>query len=461
MSQKPYEILKDKVAAATTIGENSKDGLETFLTYDNPGDTYMRKWQEPPVIAKASGNKVWDADGREYLDCCCVNAAIGHGDKRISATIREQYMGLDHWFDFPTPERIKFIDRVKKLSPGNYAKRVRLSLSNEDSLEMAIRAARNYTRKPQIITFHGDYHGTNASMAAISPASDVHKWYNPVTAADHDTEFFPYAYCYRCPYGCEYPSCDMQCVKSIDMLLSSCQTSMGNYASGVNNVAAMIVEPIQGQSGCIVPPAEFLRGLRKLADKFGFLLIFDESDCGMGRTGSLFASEISDVVPDITVIGKALGAGLPMSACVARKEIFEDAAPGYIVGAYAGYSMGCAVGSKVFDIIEDDGLLENAKKVGAYMLKRAGDYKAQFEEVGNVSAAGVLMGIEYVTDKVSRARNEPLAASIAEACKAAGILVRYNGSNIIVFNPPLTFTEADVDKLFDTLTCVTKTLAKA
>ena len=460
MSQKPYEILKDKVAAATTIGKNSKAGLESFLTYDNPGDTYMRKWQEPPVIAKAGGNKVWDADGKEYLDCYCANANIGHCDKRISAVIREKYMELGHWFDFPTPERIKLINRLKKVTPGDYEKRVRLSLSSEDSLEMAVRAARNYTKKPQIITFHGDFHGTNVSMAAVSPGSDVHKWYNPVTAADHDTEYFPYAYCYRCPYGCEYPSCDIQCIKTIDLMLSSCQTSMSNYAGGVNNVAAMIVEPIQGESGCIVPPKEFLQGLRKLADKFGFLLIFDEADCGLGRTGSLFASEANDVIPDITILGKALGAGFPMSACIARKEIFEDAGPGYIVGAYAGYSMGCAIAGKVFDIIEDDGLLDNCRKVGNYMLKRAEDYKAEFDTVGNINAAGLFMGIEYVTDKTSKTANESLAVSVVEALKIAGILVRFNGSNIIVINPPLTFTEADVDKLFDTLSEVTRALVK-
>lgn len=458
MIQKPYEIYKEKVAAATTIGDASKSGLETFLTYDNPGSNYMRKWQEPPVIAKAKGKYVWDADGKQYLDCYTASTNIGHGDTRISEVIREVFMGLGHWFDFPTPERLKLNKRLQELTPGDFKKRIRLSLSNEDSLEMAIRAARNYTKKPMIITFHGDYHGTNVATAAVSGGCDVHKWYNPISSADHDIEFFPYAYCYRCPYGCEYPSCNMQCLKAMDMMMSSGQTSTGNYAGGVCNVAAMIVEPIQGKAGCIVPPKEFLQGLRAMADKFGFLLIFDETDCAMGRTGSLFASSGCGVVPDITVIGKAMGAGFPMSACIARKDIFEDAGPGYIVGAYAGYSMGSAIASKVFDIIEDDKLLENCQTVGAYLREKADAYLKEFDVVGNISSAGLYMGIEYVTDKASKTRNEALAASIAEAAKIAGVLVQYNQSNIIVLNPPLTFTIEDVDVLFDVLTRVTKAL---
>ncbi|HYE68604.1 MAG TPA: aminotransferase class III-fold pyridoxal phosphate-dependent enzyme, partial [Anaerovoracaceae bacterium] len=305
MEKKPYEELLNQVVASETVTPNNKEGLVDFLTNEHPGDVLFTKWINPPIIEKGKGNRIWDVDGREYIDCISGMSTmnIGHGDPRIAKVMADQYVKLAHWFDFPTPERSKLVKRLMEITPGTYKKRVRLALSGSDAVENAIRAARNYTKKTHVISFYGAYHGQNVATMGITSAGSMHRWYNPIPSADHCLERFPYAYCYRCPYGKEYGSCDMQCIKSIEQLMSSGQTSLGNPMLDINNVAAMILEPAQSSSGYILPPKEFLTGLRELADKFGFLLIFDEIQTGMGRTGKMFASENFGVVPDITLIG--------------------------------------------------------------------------------------------------------------------------------------------------------------
>jgi 4-aminobutyrate aminotransferase/(S)-3-amino-2-methylpropionate transaminase len=458
--KKTFEILLDRVNMSNDISEKNKEALNDFLIHEHPGDILFTKWTEPPIIERAKGSRLWDMDGKEYIDCLsgmsCMN--LGHGDKRIIDAMTEQYAKLDHWFDFPTPERLKLINRLIKISPGSFKKRVRLALSGSDAVELAIRSARSYTKKTHIIAFYGAYHGQNTATIGLTGAGSMHQWYNPVPPADHCIRHFPYAYCYRCAYNMEYPSCDMHCVKAIDNLMSSTQTCFGNPYAGVNNVAAMIVEPMQSSSGYIVPPKEYLVRLRELADKYGFLLIFDEIQAGMGRTGKMFACEHSGISPDIMLIGKALGNGVPMSAMIGRAEIFEDIAPGYVVSAYAGYSFGCAVANKVLDIFEDDDVVAKCAKTGEYLLKVLNEHKRKHPVVGSYSAIGLYFGIEYVRDQETK---EPASKETMELidkmCKA-GLLAQINGyhNNRISFIPPINITEQDIDEIFAIMDRLTK-----
>lgn len=452
MEKKPYEKLLDQVAASKTVTEKNKKGLDEFLIYEHPGDVLFTKWANPPIIERGKGNKIWDVDGKEYIDCICGMSSmnIGHGDPRVAKVLEEQYQKLSHWFDFPTPERAKLIQRLINITPGTYKKRVRLALSGSDAVENAIRAARSYTKKTQIISFYGGYHGQNTATMAFTGAGSMHRFYNTVTSADHGVERFPYAYCYRCPYGKEYGSCDMQCIKTIDQLMSSGQTSLGNPMINVNNVAALIVEPAQSSSGYIIPPQEFLVGLRELADKYGFLLIFDEIQTGMGRTGKMFASEHFGVVPDITLIGKALGAGVPMSAVVARAEIFEDLSPGYIVSTYAGYALGCAVSNKVLDIYDEDKLIEKCAETGKYLETVLEEFKENHPIIGSYSQLGVYLGIELVSNRETKEPAMKEAAEIVDTLRESGLLAQLNGyyNNRISFIPPVNINKSDVDEIF-------------
>lgn len=453
MERKPYEELLDRVAASDSITPKNRDGLVDFLTYEHPGDVLFTKWSNPPIIEKGKGNKVWDVDGKEYIDCISGMSSmnIGHGDSRIAEVMKTQYTKLSHWFDFPTPERAKLVKRLIDITPGTYQKKVRLALSGSDAVENALRIARNYTKKTHIISFYGAYHGQNTATMGITGAGSMHRWYNPIPSADHCIERFPYAYCYRCPYGKEYGSCDMQCIKSIEQLMSSGQTSLGNPMINVSNVAALIVEPAQSSAGYIIPPKEFLAGLRDLADKYGFLLIFDEIQTGMGRTGKMFASEHAGVVPDITLIGKALGAGIPMSAVVARAEIFDDLAPGYVVSTYAGYALGCAVSNKVFDIFEEDDILRNCSEVGEYLRGVLTEFKKKHPVIGDYSQQGLYMGIELVRNRLTKEPAIEETAELVEAMREAGLLAQLNGyyNNRVSFIPPLNISISDIDAIFE------------
>ena len=452
MNKKPYEQLIERVTESKNITKGNKEGLEDFLNYEHPGDVLFTKWTEPPIIERGKGNKVWDVDGREYIDCIggFSTMNVGHGDERIAKVLSEQYMKLSHWFDFPTPERIKLVKRLIEKTPGDYAKKVRLALSGSDAVEIAIRTARNYTKKTHIISFYGAYHGQNVATMGLTGAGSMHRWYNPIPSADNCIERFPYAYCYRCPYDKEYPSCDMHCVKAIDMMMSSTQTSLGNPYSGVNNVAAMIVEPMQSSAGYIIPPKEFLVRLRELADKFGFMLIFDEIQSGMGRTGKMWASEHSGAIPDMTIIGKALGGGVPMSAVVARAEYFDEMSPGYIVSTYAGYALGCAASNKVLDIFEEDDLIAKCAKVGEHLKRVLEAYKQKHPIVGSYCSEGMYFGIEYVKDRQTKEPAADATKELVDRIRDAGLLAQLNGyyNNRISFVSPIIVTEEDIDEIF-------------
>lgn len=452
MEKKPYEALLDHVVTSKEITTKNKEGLIEFLKYEHPGDVLFTKWADPPIIERGKGNKIWDVDGKEYIDCISGMSTmnIGHADPRIAKVLADQYSKLGHWFDFPTPERARLIKRLMEITPGTYRKRVRLALSGSDAVENAIRAARNYTKKTHIISFYGAYHGQNMATIGFTSAGSMHRWYNPIPAADHCIERFPYAYCYRCPYGKEYGSCDMQCIKSIEQLMSTGQTSLGNPMINVSNVAALIIEPAQSSSGYIVPPKEFLIGLRELADKYGFLLIFDEIQTGMGRTGKMFASEHSGVIPDMTLMGKALGAGIPMSAVVAKAEIFEDLAPGYVVSTYAGYALGSAVSNKVLDIFEEDDLVGNCAKTGEYLAAVVEKFKKNHPLIGTYSQQGLYLGIELVRNQQTKEPAIEETAELVEAMRKAGLLAQLNGyhNNRISFIPPLIIKPSDIDEIF-------------
>jgi len=278
--------------------------------------------------------------------------------------------------------------------------------------------------------------------------------------ADHCIERFPYAYCYRCAYDKKYPHCNLYCVKIIDRFLSSGQTGMGNPAAGVNNVAAILVEPMQSSSGYIIPPPEFLSCLKDLADRYNILTIFDEIQTGMGRTGKMFACEHSGVAPDIMLIAKALGSGIPMSAVIARAEIFNDFAPGYVVGAYAGYTMGCAVANRVLDIFKEDDLVNKCAETGTYLESVVKEFMQNHPIVGTYSVKGLYLGIEFVRNRKTK---EPAAHETLELidtmCKS-GLLAQINGyyNNRISFIPPINITPADIDEIFNIMDRLTTRL---
>ncbi|MCI8549492.1 MAG: aspartate aminotransferase family protein [Lachnospiraceae bacterium] len=453
MEKKPYEVLLERIEQADHVTPGNKEGLIDFLKHEHPGDVLFTKWDYPQIIKRGKGNRVWDVDGKEYIDCISGMSAmnLGHSDKRIADAMYDQYMNeLDFWFDFPTPERIKLVNRLIEKTPGDFPKRVRLALSGSDAIENAIRIARYYTKKQHIISFYGAYHGQNSATMGLTGSGRMTSYYNPMPSQDNCIEHFPYAYCYRCPYGKEEGTCDFECVKIIDQMMSSGVTCMGAPDSGICNVAALIVEPCQSSAGYIAPPIGYLKALRKLADKYGFLLIFDEVQTGMGRTGKMWCCEHEGVAPDIICFGKALGAGIPMSGIVGRAEIFEDVNVSFICSTYAGYSMGCRVGNAVLDIIEEDHLLERCTETGEYLKQKAEELMGRHPIIGTYSARGVYFGLELVKDRQTKEPAKAETHEIVNNLRDAGLLVQLNGyyGNRISFIPPITLTKEQVDEIF-------------
>jgi 4-aminobutyrate aminotransferase-like enzyme len=272
---------------------------------------------------------------------------------------------------------------------------------------------------------------------------------------DNCIEHFPYPYCYRCPVldseeDCTDPEHSCKCVELIDKMMATGVTPMGAPDAGVCNVAAMIVEPCQSSAGYITPPKGFLKQLRKLADKYGFLLIFDEVQTGMGRTGKMWACEHEGVVPDIMCFGKALGNGVPMSGIVGRAEIFEDCNTSFICSTYAGYALGCRVGNEVLDIFEDDKLLENCTETGKYLDQKAKKLMEDHPIIGTYSCKGVYFGVEFVKDRKTKEPAKEECHELINNMRDAGLLAQLNGylNNRISFIPPITLTKDQVDEIF-------------
>lgn len=451
MATRPYEELKSRMMADATVTPRNRECLNDFLTYDNPGCVLYTKWTNPPIIERGKGSRVWDVDGREYIDCICGMSSmnIGHADPRVAQVLQDQYMKLSHWFDFPTPERLKLAKRLCEITPGDFEKRVWLGLSGADAVEAALRLVRAATGRYQVISFYGGYHGQTAGTMGLTTKPGMWRFHRP--DVDAGINRFPYAYGYRDAYG---STSDQEsawaAVEAIERVLESCENPMAYGPTGVNNVAAIIVEPMQCSSGYIMPHNDFLVGLRKLADKYGILLVLDEIQAGMGRTGKMWGSEHSGVVPDLMTVGKALGAGVPMSAVVGRAELFEDFPPGVAVSTYAGYALGCAVANKVLDIYEEDHLVEHCAAVGEHIGRLVEDYASRHPLVGTYSQAGVFLGIEYVTNRETKQPALAETIALCDALRDEGLLAQRNGyyGNRMSFIPPINITTSEVDEIF-------------
>ena len=447
MEKKPYEVLLDRIQNADNVTPGNKAGLTDFLTYEHPGDVLFTKWDYPQIIERGKGNRIWDVDGKEYIDCISGMSAmnLGHAEKRIADAMYDQYMNkLDFWFDFPTPERLKLVKRLCDITPGDFPKRVRLALSGSDAIENAIRLARYATKRQHIISFYGAYHGQNTATMGLTGSGRMTSYYNPMPAQDNCLHQFPYPYDYRNPYGDEDGiECARRCVKVIDEMMSTGVTPLGAPDAGICNVAALIVEPCQSSAGYIIPPEGFLTELRKLADKYGFLLIFDEVQTGMGRTGYLFAHQMYGVEPDIFTSAKALGGGIPIGAVCAGKKVASAFEPGDHGTTFGGNPFATAAGLAVFDIFEKEHLVENAGKMGKYFKEKLTELQNKYsDKITDVRNAGLLIGIQL---------EDSIAKTVFNKLFENKMLTSLCGGNTIRIAPPLIIKETDINIFIDTL----------
>lgn len=390
-------------------------------------------------VVNGEGCYVYTEDGRKLLDFASGVAVNNLGNKHseVVEAIKEQLDTMIHVGHnvVYNESYVRLAERLVELTGGNT--KVYFSNSGAEANDGAMKLAKYVTRRPAVIAFRNSFHGrTIGSLSITGSNSGYRKYYEPLMPAVYWAD---YADCHHCPFGQKEGCCDMECLKQFDDIFEKLVDP--------ECVAAIIVEPVQGEGGYIVPKPEFLAGLRKICDTHGIMLIFDEVQTGVGRTGQLYAYQTFHVKPDILTSAKALGGGIPLSAIIARKEIMDQWPAGAHGGTFGGNPLACAAGLKTLEIIERDHLLENCRKQGQYFIEKLHGLQAEYpDQIGDVRGVGLMIAMEIV-----HSDGKPDAAFTSEIQAKAldkGLLLLTCGSdhNVIRFIAPLTVTEKEIDQ---------------
>ncbi len=398
----------------------------------------------PLVVKPAEGAMSEDPDGNRVLDCTAGIAVVasGHCHPKVVEAIREQAGKLIHMSgtDFYYENMVELAEKLAALAPGDAPKRVYFGNSGTEAVEAALKMARYHTGKGQFVAFFGAFHGrTMGSLALTGSKSVQKKGFFPIMQGAHHV---PYAYCYRCAYGKSPDTCSVECVKAIE-------DTLFRQTLPAEEVAAIVVEPVQGEGGYVVPPRKFFDELQSVAKKHGILLIFDEIQCGMGRTGKMFAAEHFGAVPDITTVAKGIASGMPLGAAIARAEVM-DWKPGAHASTFGGNPVCVAAALATIELLEQE-LVEHAAKVGAHMKARLSELPRRFPIVGDVRGLGLMIGIEMVRDQETRECAPELRDRLEKMCFDRGVLVLGAGPNTLRICPPLVISKDQADFAVDTI----------
>jgi 4-aminobutyrate aminotransferase len=408
----------------------------------------------PLVVDSGNNCIVKDVDGNEYIDfnsgLACLN--VGHNHPKVVKAIKGQCDKFLHYSntDFYYQQSVNLAEKLLEITPGAFHKRVHFGNSGTEAVETALKLSKWHTRRHQFIAFTGAFHGrTFGSMSLTGSKPIQRRHYFPMLPG---VTHVPYPYCYRCPFDLSYPECGHRCVDFID------EQVLKKYVPP-EEVAGIVFEPIQGEGGYIVPPPEYFQRLKKLSDKYGLLMIADEVQAGIGRTGKWFAIEHWKTEPDIICIAKAIASGLPLSATVARVRLM-DWESGSHASTFGGNPLACSAAQVVIDIIKEEGLLENAEKQGNYILKWLEDLKQEREIVGDVRGKGLMIGAEFVEDKESKKSGVDQAKEVMLRCWRRGVATITCGVSTLRLIPPLTITRELVDTSLEIIEDVIKEVDK-
>jgi 4-aminobutyrate aminotransferase len=393
-----------------------------------------------PLAAESGhGSIVKDVDGNEFIDfnSGLVCLAVGHTHPRVVGAIKEQAEKLIHysWTDFYYEKVVQLSEELVKITPGSFRKKVFLSNSGTEAIEAAMKLAKWHTRKHAFLSFIGAFHGRtlgSLSLTASKPYQRRH--FFPMVPGDTHV---PFADCYRCPFKMTYPECGMYCVDFIQ------EQVLDKYLPP-EDVAAMFVEPIQGEGGYVVPPDDYFVRLKKLLDKNGIMMVDDEVQSGMGRTGRWFAIEHWGVEPDVVCTSKALASGLPIGATVAKAEDM-DWEGGSHANTFGGNPVSCAAALQVISIIRDEHLMENATKQGNYIMKRLREMQEKYLIIGDVRGKGLMIGAEIVKDPKTKEYADKEAHDIMMKSFRRGLAIITAGHSTLRIVPPLIITRDIVD----------------
>jgi 4-aminobutyrate aminotransferase-like enzyme len=429
-------------------GPRSREILHRMVEHESTGQVGFGLFPCPPAIVKGQGARVWDADGKQYIDMLAGFSVsnVGHCHPKVVSAIGEQSQQLIHYFDLPNEPRERLAERLAGLAPGDAKKRVLFGVGGADAIDLAIKAARWHTGAPMVLSTYGGYHGTTAGTMATTAKGGMWGYFYPVGPHDAGHAKIPFSYPYRCPVGADPEHCADACLEFVRRLLAGKETPLGD-ARGVNNVSALLVEPMQASAGYIIPGEGYLRGLREICDEHDMLLIADEIQTGMGRSGSLWACDHEHVVPDMLATSKGLAAGMPISALIAREPILAGWGPGAHVATFAATPLACASAHAALDVLQEERLADQAGATGKYFRDGLLALQERHPILGWVDARGLFIGLEFVRDRETKEPADVEAGWMLEHCVAEGLLFERGGYlyNRFQLIPPLVISRDEID----------------
>ena len=397
------------------------------------------------LVGSAKNAIITDSDGREFIDFAggvgVMN--VGHSHPRVLAAARAQVERFAHTSIsvFPWESYIRLAARLNEKAPGTTPKRTMFVNSGAEAVENAVKIARCATGRPGIIAFANAFHGrTNMTMGLTSKIVPYKKDFGPFPA---DIYRIPYAYCYRCPLNLDYPGCGVACADLLE------QGFENQYQA--DRIAALIVEPVQGEGGFIVPPPEYHAKLKAICEDKGIVFIADEVQTGLGRTGTLFAMEQYGVEADIMTTAKSIGAGYPLGGITGKTEIMDKPGPGSIGGTYGGNPLACEVGLAVFDIMEEERLPERAVEIGRRVRERWTAMQERCPQIGDIRGLGAMMAMEFVEDLKTKKPATAITRAYRVKLYQNGLVNVIAGTydNVIRTLMPLTIEWETLDKGLD------------
>ena len=397
--------------------------------------------------AGGDGAELVDVDGNRFIDLAgglgCLN--VGRANPRVLDAVRKQLETYLHECFHVTmyPEYIELAETLNRLTPGDHAKKTMLANSGAEAVENAVKISRYATGRDAVIGFTNGFSGrTLVGMTLTAKEMPYKHGFGPFAP-----EFYraPFAYCYRCPLELEHTSCGMACVEhTADMIDSQI---------GSEKVACMVVEPVQGEGGFVVAPDDYLPALKSVCEERDILFVDDEVQTGMGRTGTLFAVEQYEVIPDIVTTAKSLGAGLPISGVTGPADVMEAPHVGGLGGTYGGNPVSCAAALAVLGELTETDLLERARAQGRIIRERLDPLAAELRIVGEVRGLGPMVGVELVTDKGTKEPAKAETAAVTQRCHDHGVIILKAGTydNVVRLLAPLVISDDDLHEGLDVL----------
>jgi 4-aminobutyrate aminotransferase/(S)-3-amino-2-methylpropionate transaminase len=393
-------------------------------------------------IEKAKGATITDVEGREFIDfgggIAVMN--VGHSHPKVVKAIQAQAEKFTHTCFMVTPYQtpVQLAEKLCAAVPGDFDKTAMFANSGAEAVENAVKIARYASGKAAVIAFDNAFHGrTLLGMSLTSKVKPYKFGFGPFAPEIYR---MPFAYCYRCPLKLDYPACDVACA---DLLR---EFFVSHVAA--ESTAAVILEPVQGEGGFIVPPKPYFQKIKQICEENGVLLIADEIQTGIGRTGTMFAMEHFDVAADLTTVAKSLAAGMPLSAVVGKKEIMDAVHPSGIGGTYGGNPLACAAALAVMEIFDEEELLGRAQKLGDRLRSSLDSFEKAYEMVGEVRGLGPMMAMELVADRETKTPATEAAKALANYCYDRDLILLTCGAhgNVVRLLMPLVISDAQLNK---------------